>query len=78
MLKVTYFPDIREVEAQPGDTILQTSLKNDIPHTHVSGGNARCTTCRVIVLEWLQNCSFPRNEKEQRLADRLHFDTTIR
>lgn len=78
MYKLTYFPDTREVEAQPGDTILQTSLKNDIPHTHVCGGNARCTTCRVIVLEGLQNCSFPRNEKEQRLADRLHFDSTIR
>ena len=78
MYKLTYFPDTREVKAQPGDTILQTSLKNDIPHTHVCGGNARCTTCRVLVLEGLQNCSFPRNEKEQRLADRLHFDPTIR
>lgn len=78
MSKLIYFPDNRQVDAIPGDTILQTSLNNDIPHTHVCGGNARCTTCRVLVLEGLHNCSTPRNKNEQRLADRLHFDPTIR
>ncbi|MCZ7666867.1 MAG: adenylate/guanylate cyclase domain-containing protein [Chloroflexi bacterium] len=78
MPTITYLPDNREVVAQPDDTILQTSLNHEIPHTHVCGGEARCTTCRVLVLEGLQNCSSPRNEKEQLLANRLHFDPTIR
>lgn len=78
MPTITYLPDNRKVVAKPGDTILQTSLNHGIPHTHVCGGEARCTTCRVLVLEGLQNCSSSRNEKEQRLADRLHFDPTIR
>jgi adenylate cyclase len=78
MPNVSYLPDNRIIEAATGDTILQTSLKNNIAHTHVCGGNARCTTCRVVILEGLQNCSAPRNDKEQILADRLHFTPFIR
>ena len=78
MPKVHYMPDNRIITANVGDTILQTSLQNNIPHTHVCGGNARCTTCRVIILEGIENCSFPRNEKEQLLAERLHFTPFIR
>lgn len=78
MPTISFLPDNRDVVAQPGDTILQTSLNHKIPHTHVCGGQARCTTCRVLVLEGLHNCSTPRNIKEQRLADRLHFNPTIR
>jgi adenylate cyclase len=78
MPHISYLPDNRVIAAKSGDTILQTSLKNGIPHTHVCGGNARCTTCRVVILEGLENCSSPRNEKEQKLADRLHFTPFIR
>lgn len=78
MPHISYLPDGRIFEAESGDTILQTSLKNGIPHTHVCGGNARCTTCRVVILEGVANCSAPRNDKEQVLADRLHFTPFIR
>ena len=30
--------------------ILQASLQRGIPHTHVCGGNARCSTCRIRVI----------------------------
>ncbi len=47
--------------------ILHASLQNGIPHTHVCGGNARCSTCRVLILDGLENCC-PRNEREQKMA----------
>ena len=34
------------------------------------GGNARCSTCRVVILEGLEYC-VARNDSEQKLADRL-------
>lgn len=77
MPAITYLPDNKSVEAEAGETILQTSLRVGIPHTHVCGGNARCSTCRVIILDGLENCS-QRNSREQGLANRLHFTPQIR
>ena len=65
------------IETDTNTSILQTSLQNNIPHTHVCGGNARCSTCRVLVLNGLEHCR-QRNEKEQKMATRLHFSQNIR
>lgn len=77
MPAITYLPDNKRVESQEAETILQTSLRSGIPHTHVCGGNARCSTCRVIILDGLENCC-ERNSREQELANRLHFTPQIR
>ncbi len=77
MPTITYMPDNKSVEAKEGETILQTSLRLGIPHTHVCGGNGRCSTCRVIILDGLEHCS-SRNRSELGLADRLHFSPQIR
>jgi adenylate cyclase len=77
MVNVTYQPDGRTVQAQRGQSLLQASLQNGIPHTHVCGGNARCSTCRVAVLQGQENLE-PRNRLEQALADRLDFPPFIR
>lgn len=74
---IFYLPDQKEVASGAAETILQVSLRAGILHTHVCGGNARCSTCRVVVQEGLEFCS-PRNAKEQRLAERLHFVPEIR
>jgi adenylate cyclase len=74
---IQYLPDQVEVEVENESTILRASLRNNIPHTHVCGGNARCSTCRIMVMDGLQNC-LPRNEKETILADRLAFSEEIR
>ncbi len=37
--------------ASPGATLLEVSRAAGIPHTSVCGGRARCSTCRVQVLE---------------------------
>lgn len=77
MTTIYYLPDNQTLTVADYDTILKTSLKNNIPHTHVCGGNARCSTCRVLVLEGLEHCP-PRNAREQAIADRLHFDSMVR
>ncbi|MEI6231652.1 MAG: peroxidase family protein [Planctomycetota bacterium] len=58
-------------------TLLQISQKHGIPHMHVCGGMARCSTCRVMVLEHPENLS-PRNTAEKNLATRLGFEDNIR
>ena len=77
MSTLTYTLDQRTIEVDPAETILQVSLRSGIPHAHACGGNARCSTCRVLILEGVEHCD-PRNDKEQMLAERLHFKSEIR
>jgi len=77
MPRIYYLPDERKVETAAAETILQASLRAGIPHAHACGGKARCSTCRVLILEGLEHCN-PRNVKEKKLAERLHFGPEIR
>lgn len=77
MPRIFYHFANRTVEARPGETILQASLRSGIPHTHACGGEARCSTCRVVILDGLEHCA-ARNPKEQAMADRLHFAAEMR
>jgi adenylate cyclase len=65
------------ISASEGSTILRATLSAGIRHTHVCGGNARCSTCRVYILEGLEN-RLPRNEKKQQIAHKLGFPEQIR
>jgi adenylate cyclase len=77
MPRAFYFPDDKSVQIGSAESILRASLRAGIPHAHVCGGNARCSTCRIVIVEGLKYCS-PRNSKEKRIADRLHFGPNIR
>jgi adenylate cyclase len=77
MPRILFLPDQRYVEASNSESVLSASLRAGIPHTNECGGNARCSTCRVLVLDGLEFCS-PRNEKEQALAAQLHFGERVR
>ena len=77
VLRIHYSPDSRDLESLPGQTILEASLAGGIPHTHACGGHARCSTCRIMVLEGLDKCS-PRNAAETKLARHLGFDCSVR
>jgi adenylate cyclase len=58
-------------------TLLEASLEAGVPLYHVCGGNAKCSTCRVLVLqgnEWLS----PLNEKEKALKQQMHFPLNVR
>jgi adenylate cyclase len=77
MAKIRYTLEEREVEARPGETILDISLRAHIPHAHACGGTARCSTCRVGILDGIENCE-PRTRPESILAERLHFGPEVR
>lgn len=77
MPTVLYTLENKRVEVEPEETILRVSLRTGILHAHACGGNARCSTCRVFIINGLNACA-PRNSKEQALADRLHFSSDIR
>lgn len=77
MFEIFSQTDNKTICASPDNTILEATLKAQINHTYVCGGNARCTTCRVYVVDGLSNC-LPRNEKEKLLAVQLGFPPDIR
>lgn len=76
-MQIYYLPDQRLVEADRVSTLLNASLEAGIPHTHVCGGNARCSTCRVMILEGQEYCA-PRTPAEQELATQLRFEPGVR
>lgn len=77
-MPIIYFlPDKKTVDGVEGETLLQTSLRANIPHANVCGGAGRCSTCRVNVLEGLEHCS-PRTADEQAIATMLHFPPGVR
>jgi adenylate cyclase len=77
MFEIFSQTDNKTIYASPDSTILEATLNAKINHVHVCGGNARCSTCRVYIMDGLSNC-LPRNEKEKRLAEKLGFPPNIR
>jgi len=57
-LSITY-PGGLAIKAQPGATLLEISRINDVPLASVCGGRARCSTCRVKVLEGSESLGQP-------------------
>ena len=76
-MKIEILPDHKNIDIQNGQTILEASLAASISHAHVCGGSAKCSSCRVIVLEGIENCS-PREEEEEDLAHKLGFTEKVR
>jgi len=58
-------------------SLLDIALKHGIEHMHVCGGQARCSTCRVIVCEGEQNFH-PKNPDEQKLSAKKGLEDNIR
>ncbi|MEG4798992.1 adenylate/guanylate cyclase domain-containing protein [Microcoleus sp. ARI1-B5] len=77
MPQIHYLPDDRAIEIDDDDIILEASLRAGIPHTHICGGSARCSTCRVLIVEGLEFCS-PRTSPEEELAKKLRLEPEIR
>src|ERR1044071_9457402 len=71
------FPKEGIVNITESESILEASLSAGIPLFHVCGGNARCSTCRVLVMEGGEWLTAP-NEKEQQLNNQMHFPPNVR
>ena len=40
----------RTVRVPKGLSVLEASLRNNVPHASVCGGRARCSTCRIRII----------------------------
>lgn len=60
-----------------GSTLLETSRSNNIPHPSVCGGRARCSTCRVLVLEGSETLP-PPGPAEKTLLERISAPAKVR
>ena len=77
MPRLTLLPEDRPVDVDAGTTILDASLSAGIPVTHACGGQAKCTTCRVLVLAG-GDALGPRTDAERDMADRRRFGDDVR
>lgn len=75
--KIHLFKEHKQINCPEDSSILESTLAAGINHTHICGGNAKCSTCRVSIMEGLENCN-PRNEAEQNMAGKLKFPSDIR
>ncbi|HEY5573933.1 MAG TPA: adenylate/guanylate cyclase domain-containing protein [Anaerolineales bacterium] len=78
MPSIHFIPDDKTVTVEAHETILQSAMRAGIPLTHDCGGKARCTTCRILILDGAMAYVSPRNEKEAVLAGQLGFEPIIR
>ena len=58
-------------------TILAAALEAGVPLMHVCGGKAKCSTCRVLIVEGEENL-LPATEKEQKLSRLASLPSKVR
>ncbi len=67
----------RAVQAPRGWTVLEVSRHFGIPHRAMCGGRARCSTCRVRVVEGASSCPRPGPD-ERRTLERVRASPDVR
>jgi adenylate cyclase len=77
MSQLKCLPGSQVVDSAPDQTILEALLMANIDHTHACGGNAQCSTCRVMIMQGVNNCTEP-TFAERSLAKRLKFPVHVR
>lgn len=70
-------PDNVEFVLDPDETLLEAALKSGIAFAHACGGRAKCSTCRIWVLDGLGACP-NRTLPETLIADRLGLTDEVR
>jgi adenylate cyclase len=75
--QIHYLPDDCTIEISDAQSILEASLAAGVPIAHACGGQARCSTCRVMVLEGMEHCS-ARSPEEEKLSHHLGFGCSVR
>lgn len=77
MAIVTSFPDQIKFDVNSGETLLEAALRSGVAFAHACGGRAKCSTCRISVVEGLEACS-QRTNAEMLLAERLGLTDEVR
>ena len=67
----------RAVQVPRGWTVLEVSRHFGIPHRAMCGGRARCSTCRVRVVDGASRCP-PPGPDERRTLERVHASPDVR
>ncbi len=67
----------KEIGIKQNQTILDAALEAGLPHFHACGGNAECSTCRIMVVEGMEGLT-PVNEAEASLRELVPFPPKIR
>jgi adenylate cyclase len=73
-MNIVFDKDVK-IPVNPQKSVLELALENNVNLANLCKGNARCSTCRIVVLE---GDLPPRNDVEQKLADKLNFPDYIR
>ena len=71
------FAEEKVIEVSENQSILDASLSAGIQHFHACGGNAKCSTCRVLILEGNDGLT-PPTQKESFLKNQMHFPPNVR
>lgn len=77
MPEISVWPDDVKVRFDTEANVLDALVSAEIPIAHLCGARARCSTCRVRVVEGIEHLS-PRTEPEHKMAERLDFPDEIR
>jgi class 3 adenylate cyclase/nitrite reductase/ring-hydroxylating ferredoxin subunit len=77
MAKVTSIPDNVDFDVKSGETLLEAALRSGVSFAHACGGRAKCSTCRIWVVDGLESCS-QRTAVETSMAERLGFSSEVR
>lgn len=67
-MKVTFLPSGKTLEIDPGTSILEAALENDVDLEHNCGGFCACTTCHVVVRRGEDCLSEMEDNEDDRLS----------
>jgi 2Fe-2S ferredoxin len=67
----------RKVEVARGTSILDAALDNGLSMYHTCGGNASCSTCRVLVVSGAENLS-PVESAETQVLEAFDLKSPFR
>jgi class 3 adenylate cyclase/nitrite reductase/ring-hydroxylating ferredoxin subunit len=77
MTKLRSLPDDIQFDCADGETVLEAARSAHIPFANACGGKAKCSTCRIWVLEGGDGLPEP-NDEEAELISRLGLSNDIR
>ena len=70
-------PDNITIDCAAGESVLEAARRAHLPIAHACGGKAKCSTCRIWILEGVEAC--PAKETlERELTARLGLSDDIR
>ena len=68
MTRIRFQPVNQVIDARPGESILEASIKYDVPIEHACGGFCACTTCHIHVESGAEFLSAPESDEVDRLC----------